>query len=166
MSKKNIFLLAAGYIAGGLVASLYWKKRSSDLRRDIAEAKEKGEWSFKILVNNFLATHENLIENIKWEIMTEENVKMFNDKKDELIKILNTYKTRANAILRDLKKKWESYLWEASKKLEALYKEKLAEIKALKDIAPEKLEELKLKLEDAFNEMKDEMDNLVKSTKR
>jgi hypothetical protein len=43
-----------------------------------------------------------------------------------------------------------------------LYREKQSEISALKDIAPEKIEELKVKLKGAFEHIKEEMRNLAK----
>ncbi|MDR3150634.1 MAG: hypothetical protein LBU14_03325 [Candidatus Peribacteria bacterium] len=57
------------------------------------------------MVDEFIEVHSNLFEDLKGQIMTPENKKLFNEKKDELLKWLNSYKTKANDILKDLKVK-------------------------------------------------------------
>ncbi len=51
MSKKNLFILAAGYIAGWIVASIYGKKKPTEIKKEIAEAKENWEWNFKVFAS-------------------------------------------------------------------------------------------------------------------
>jgi hypothetical protein len=46
------------------------------------------------LVDDFVEVHSNLIDDLKKEILTPENKKLFNEKKDELLRILNSYKVR------------------------------------------------------------------------
>jgi hypothetical protein len=43
MSKKNLLLIAAGYVAGGVIASFYNKKKPKDLKEEIALSKEEGK---------------------------------------------------------------------------------------------------------------------------
>ena len=40
MSKKNLFLLAAWYIAGWVIASIYNKKKPEQLKKELTKAKE------------------------------------------------------------------------------------------------------------------------------
>ncbi|MDR1944833.1 MAG: hypothetical protein LBQ59_01775 [Candidatus Peribacteria bacterium] len=49
---------------------------------------------FKELVNDFIDVHSNLVDDLKKEILTPENKKIFNEKKDELLKILDSYKVK------------------------------------------------------------------------
>ncbi|MDP2091230.1 MAG: hypothetical protein Q8K30_06570 [Candidatus Gracilibacteria bacterium] len=157
MSKKNIFLLAAGYIAGGLIASLYNTKKSEELKSDIEKSKVEGEGEFKVLLNNFIETHQNLINDIKNHVNTEKNRELFYTKKEELLKIIDSYKIQGLELLEELKVKGKSFILEASEKLEVLYNEKRLEIDSLKDIAPEKLSEIKEKLRITFEEIKNKM---------
>jgi hypothetical protein len=43
-----------------------------------------------------------------------------------------------------------------------LYNEKLTEVKKIKNVAPEKIEELKTKLTEVFQQVKTEMQNFAK----
>ncbi len=157
MSKKNIFLVAAWYIAGGLIASFYNKKKPEDLKNDLEESKNKWEWEFRIILNNFIETHENLFNDIKNHMNSEKNKEFFNIKKDELLKIVDTYKTQWIELLKELKVKWKTFIWEASEKLEKLYNDKIGEIDAIKEIAPEKLNEIKEKLKGTYEEIKNKI---------
>lgn len=150
MSKKNIFLLALGYLAGNAVASIYWKKKNAAKKVD-----------FNSVIDDFVETHTNMIENLKKELATPENKKLFNTKKAEVIKILDSYKTKGNVLLRQLEKKGKTFANEYVKKLDALYKEKDKELSNLKEIAPEKIEDLKERLKITFEEIKLKMRELA-----
>lgn len=76
MSKKNIFLLAAWYIAGGIVASIYSKKKPEELKTELESAKESGKWSFKVIMDNFVDTHANMIDNLKKNYLVKK-IKLF-----------------------------------------------------------------------------------------
>lgn len=162
MSKKNIFLIAAWYIAGWLVASIYNKKKPEQLKKELLKAKETWEGSFKILLDTFVDTQANLIEDIKKEILSEKNIKLFNEHKEEIFKILDSYKEKGNLLLEELKVNWKDYLVIISEKLEKLYNEKISEIESLKWIAPEKMEELKDKLLSAYEDLKKEIMKIKK----
>lgn len=163
MFNKKFFLLAAGYIAGGVVSSLYSKKKPKDLKAELKESKENWEWEFKILLNNFVDTHKNLLLDIESEIMSSKNKALFLEKKAQLLKIADMYKAEGNRLLEELKVNGKSYLIEASEKLETLYKEKKAELEELKQISPQKAIELKENLMEAFEEMKAKMKEQVKT---
>lgn len=157
MSKKNIFLLAAWYIAWWLIASVYNKKKPNELKKEIEKAKESWEWSFKVIVDSFIETHSNLIEDLKKDLMSEKNIKIFNEHKDMILKIMDSYKEKWNILIEELKTKWKEYVFTTSEKLEKLYTDKIKEIEELKWVAPEKLSELKDKLLVTFQELKKEI---------
>lgn len=154
MSKKNMFLLAAWYIAGWIIASLYWKKNPEDLKKEIEKSKAEGDWEFKVLLNNFIDTQENLFNDVKTIVMSDKNKELFKAKKEELLKIVDSYKVQWIELLEELKVKGKSFISEATVKLEKLYNEKIIEIESLKDIAPEKLQEIKTVLKNTFEEFK------------
>gem|GEM_PF-3282664 len=43
MFNKKTLLLAAGYVFGSVVSSLYSKKKPADLKKDIQKSKKEGE---------------------------------------------------------------------------------------------------------------------------
>ncbi|MDD3793662.1 MAG: hypothetical protein PHI37_02535 [Candidatus Gracilibacteria bacterium] len=162
MSKKNLFLLAAGYVAGGLIASFYNKKKPEQLKKELNKAKESGEGSFKVLIDNFLETHSNLLDDLKKDILTPENIAKFESHKEDVLKIIDSYKQRGNELINELKQNGKGYILVVQKKLEDLYNEKLTEIDSLKDLAPEKINELKNKLFMSFEELKKEIKKIKK----
>ena len=162
MSKKNIFLLAAWYVAGWLIASIYNKKQPTELKKELETASVSWEWKFKIMVDSFVETHSALVEDLKKELMTEKNIKIFNEHKEELLNILDSYKEKWNNLIEELKKEGKWYIVTASEKLETLYKEKIEELETLKWVAPEKIEWFKEKLLSSFEELKTEMKKIKK----
>ncbi len=162
MSKKNIFLLAAWYFAGWIISSIYSKKTSTTLKKDLKSAKENWTWSFKVLVDNFLDTQTNMIDDVKKEVFSEKNKKLFNEHKEELLEILESYKEKGNILLEELKVKWKDYANTTSEKLEKLYNEKIKEIEELRWVAPEKMDELKSRLFANFKELKAKIKSDIK----
>lgn len=157
MSKKNIFLLAAGYVLGGVVASLYNKKKPEDLKKELKDAKASWESDLKVLFDNFVETHKNLLKDLEWEIMSEKNKKLFEEKKAQLLEIAYDYRSKGNELLEELKVKGKEFIVEASAQLEKMYEEKKWELEELKDVSPEKVEDLKKNLLAIFNEIKEKM---------
>lgn len=157
MSKKNLFLLAAWYIAGWVIASIYNKKKPEQLKKELTKAKETWEWSFKVLVDSFIETHSNLLDDLKKEVLSEQNIAKFESHKEEVIKIIDSYKQKWNELINELKQNWKSYILIISEKLEDLYNEKLLEIESIKGMTPEKIEEIKNKLLLSFEELKKEI---------
>lgn len=157
MSKKNIFILAAWYIAGWIISSLYWKKKPGELKKEIEESKNEGESDFKIIVDNFIDTHSNLLDNLKSHIITDRNKKIFEEKKEEVLWIVDTYKKQWLDLTEELKTKWKVFLNEASETLHNLYEEKKEEIDSLKETTPKKAAEMKKNLKESFEDIKTKM---------
>ncbi len=162
MSKKNWFLLATWYIAGWIIWALYNKKKPTQLKKELENSRKEGEWDFKVMLNNFIDTHSNLLEDLKTHVLTEKNKKIFNDKKDELLEIVDVYKKQWLELTDELKTKWKVFLTEASEKLENLYEEKKEEIEELKKVAPEKAKKIKEDLKEVAKTAVDEVKKKVK----
>ncbi len=154
MSKKNLFMLAAWYIAWGIISSFYNKKKPSDLKKDLEKSRKDWDGDFKVILNNFIDTHTNLIDDLKSYIMTDKNKKIFKEKKEELLKIVDVYKEQWLELTEELKTKGKVFLSEASEKLTELYEEKKDEIEALKKTAPKKAEELKKNIKETYKDVK------------
>ena len=157
MSKKNIFLLAAWYIAGGIIASLYYKKKMEELKKELEKSRSEWEGDFKVMLENFIETHTNLLEDLKAHIMTDKNKALFSEKKNEFLNIVDVYKKQWTELIEELKVKWKDFIVEASDSLEKLYEEKKEEIEALKNVAPEKAQESKNSLKETFEEIKEKV---------
>jgi len=162
MSKKNIFLLAAWYVAGWIVATLFSKKKPGELKKELKKSREEWEGDFKVMVDNFIDTHSNLIEELKKQVLTDKNKEVFEERKKDLLKVVDVYKKEWLKIVDELKSKWKEYLVEASDSLEKLYEEKKGEIESLKESAPEKAKELAGELKETFKEMKKEVKEKIK----
>lgn len=157
MSKKNIFLLAAGYVAGGLIASLYNKKKPEDLKKQLSDAKASGDSDIKVLFENFIDTHKNLLKDLEKEIMSDKNKELFNTKKAQLMQLATDYRDRADIIVEELKVKGKEFISEASAELEKAYNEKKVQLDELKEVSPEKAKELKENLLATFKEVKEKI---------
>lgn len=154
MFNKKTLLLAAWYVFGSVVSSLYNKKKPADLKKDLKKSRKEGEWDFKVLFDNFLETQRNLFHDLKLGILSDKNKKIFESKKKDVLKIVDTYKAEGQELLSELKVKWKDFVVEASEKLENLYKEKQSDIEELKKVAPEKANDLKDKLLASFEDFK------------
>lgn len=159
MSKKNLFILAAWYVAGGIVASLFNKNKPNEIKKQLAASKESGEGEFSVFVDNFMDTHKNLIDTLKKEVLTDENKAFLESKKQDVLGIIDSYKNDASVLLEELKGKWAGFLTETAENMEKLYNEKKNEISEVKWVAPERLEELKEKLKVAYSELKQDLKN-------
>lgn len=153
MSKKNIFLLAAWYIAWGVISSLYSKKKSEDLKKELDKSDTK-EGDFKVMFDNFIDTHQNLLEDLKSNVMTEKNKELLNEKKEELLEVIDLYKVKWEELIDELKFKWKDFIVEASDTLEKVYNEKKEEINQLKEVAPAKAKKIANDIRDAIDEAK------------
>lgn len=150
MNKKILALVWAyfGWVAAALI---YNKKNPSDIKKELDTAKVSWKWGFKVLLDDFIEIHQNMLDNLKSRVLTEENREKFQAKKDEILELIAEYRLQWEKILKDLEVKWKDFALESFKKLEANADEK---IKELKWKAPEKIDELKEKLRDFFEDLK------------
>ena len=156
MLNKKLIVLASAYIAWVFVWILHNKKNPSDLKKELNNSKESKD-EYKVLFDNFVEVHKDLIESLKTKTMTPENIEFINQKKDLLINVLNDYKTEAETILSEFREKGSDYVNTSLKKLEKSYKEKLNELDKIKTDYPEKVEEIKEKLITYFDEIQNKL---------
>jgi len=157
MSKKNIFLLAAWYVAGGFIATMYGKKKPGELKKELETSRKEWEGDFKVMMDNFIDTHSSLIEKLKKEVLTDKNKELFKEKKEELLSVVDSYKKQWTELVEELKVQWKEFLTEASDNLEKMYEEKKEEIDGIKDSIPGKVEELADDLKETFDEVKEKI---------
>jgi DNA repair exonuclease SbcCD ATPase subunit len=159
MNKKLLTLLWA-YVWWIVIATIYNKKKPSDIEKELEVAKTSWDWSFKVLLDNFIEIHENFFENIKNEVWTPKNKKYLSSKRDELYDILSDYKEDWEKLLKELEIKWKWFTSESLKKLEKIYEERVKELEKFKNHAPEKFEEFKEKLKSYFEELKKKINDI------
>lgn len=161
MFNKKFFLLAAGYIAGSVVGSLYNKKDPEVLRKELENSKQSGQWEVKVLLANFVETHKNVLADLENTIMSDKNKALFLEKKAQLLEIADVYKLEGLKLLAEIQEKGKTQLVEVSDKLEKLYLEKKDELNELKEISPEKVKELKDNLLATFEELQEKIKESV-----
>ncbi len=129
---NKLLMLAAGYVAGSGVSSLFSKDRWDKLRKKMETAKKKWEDTHTVILDHFIETQKSALDSLKSQALTDKNVSQFNKKKKELLKVVDDYKKEGQKMLKDLDKNGEEYIAEAQEKLEKLYQEKTTQIKDIK----------------------------------
>ena len=165
MFNKKFFLVAAGYIAGNVIGSLYNKKTPSALQKELEESKQSGQGEVKVLLANFVETHKNVLADLENTIMSDKNKALFAEKKEQLLEIAEGYKIEGLKLLLEVQEKGKSHFVEVSDKLEKLYLEKKDELNELKEISPEKVKELKNNLLATFEELQSKIKESVQEVK-
>lgn len=156
MNKKLLIALWI-YASGVATALLYNKKNPSEIKTELDKARNSWDKDIKVLFNNFIEIHKNLLEDLKVRLLTEENKQKFYENKDKFLSLLDEYKQKAQEILKEYQLKWKDYAEEWLKKLEKFYKEKLEELDDLKEEAPEKLEKAREKLLAYYSEFREKL---------
>ena len=162
MFGKKLLTLAVWYVAWSLVTSLFNDKKWDKFKKELEKAKNEGKDTSKMVIDNFLDTQKNFIETLKKEVLTDENIKYMKWKKEELESLIEDYKIEWFKLLEELQKKWEKHLDTAKSRLEELYNEKMEDLSSLKWEAPEKVEDLKVKLLAMFEEFTDKLKEWAK----
>ena len=132
MFGRKIMFLAAGYVAGNVVASVY----SSGKKRRKKQTWNTGD--VKLIVEGFLDTQKNFIADMEKKCLSDENQKKFNKKKKELLKQAEKYtkewqklleeigkseavatgKEKASWVFSNLLSKWQDFLTNMRKEVE------------------------------------------------
>jgi len=84
MFGKKILFLAAGYVAGNMVASVYSSKKK---RLKKAQGKE----DIKLIVEGFLDTQKNFLADMEKKYLSEENQEKLSQKKSDFKKFSEKY---------------------------------------------------------------------------
>jgi len=148
---NKLFLLAAGYVAGSVVSSLFSQDKWDKLRKKMQSAKAQWKDTKKIVLDYFIDTQKSALESLKSQALTETNVSKFNEKKSDLLAVVDDYKKQGEAMLADLDTNGSDYIKTAQTKLEALYQQKVAQIK---DIKWEDVEKIGQSLLKSFENLK------------
>jgi len=154
----KLLTVVGWYVAGSMIASSLDPKKKKKMK----EAEKKGEDKLTFLFNDFVETHKKLAKSAKEEIMSEDNIELFEKKKKELKKLASSYKKEAEKVIADLKEKWKEKAKEWLEKIETIYDEQKDKIEELKEIAPEKAFELKKTLLASAKDIKDEISKKIK----
>ena len=156
MNKKLLLLLGA-YAAWVVAASVYSKK-DKQLSLELCDKEKNCEDKTKLLLQNFVEIHQNMLDDLKKKYLTDENIKKFNEKKADLMVYLEDYKKEAEEIFLEVKEKWKDYLKEWLEKLEQIYNTQLNNIQEVD--SKEKVEEYKQKLVEVYEDFKKKIKSL------
>ncbi len=156
MNKKLLTLLWV-YASWVVAALLYNKKSPAQIKTELDTAKESGEKNIKVLFNNFIEIHQNLLDTLKTKLLTEENKAKFYAKKDDFISLALDFKSNSEKIFEEYKNLGKDYSTEWIQKLEQFYTEKLNEVEELKKKTPEKIEAVKIKIIAYYEDIKSKM---------
>lgn len=158
MNKKLLLALwiYATWVATALV---YNKKTPSEIKIELQKSTSSWGWNFKVLFNNFIEIHQNLLESIKTKLLTEKNKEYFFQKKDEINSKLLDFKINWEKLLEEYKILWKDYSNDFLKKLEIFYEEKIKELDELNKKKPEKIDDIKKGLLNYFEELKEKIKN-------
>ena len=142
MFSKKLALLAAGYVAGNVVSSLYNAKKWKDVKKTVAKAKQSGENEKSVIINNIIDTHKNFFEDVKG-LLSEDNQKLLESKKVDVLKVVDSFKVEWDKLLKGV---WWKTAW-ARSKLEKLYDEKRDDIRShLQEVSPDDMKKVTDKL--------------------
>lgn len=156
MNKKLLILLGA-YASWVVAALLYNKKNPSEIKSELESARNSWEKDIKVLFNNFIEIHKNLLEGLKTRLLTEENKNLFHQKKDEFLQLSEEYRKKWQEIFEEYKLKGQDYAQEWLEKLEEFYQEKLKDLDMIKENAPDKMQQTKKKLIAYFEDFKNRL---------
>ncbi len=123
MFWRKVLFLAAWYVAGNVVASVYGgaKKKTKS---------KQGKEDIKMMVENFLATQKNMIQDVEKKYISDENKKVLEEKKQQFAKYSEKYIQQWEKLLEEISKN-EKFLAGKSKAsgIISWLKESLSEIK-------------------------------------
>jgi len=97
MFWRKILFLAAGYVAGNVVASVYGttkkKTKSKQWKEDL-----------KLMIENFLDTQKNMVSDIEKKYISDENKKKLEEKKEQFSKYSQQYIKQGEKLLEEISK--------------------------------------------------------------
>lgn len=100
MLGRKILFLAAGYVAGNVVSSLYTQKKWKDFQTDIKKAKTK--WNeTEVFVKGFVSTQKSLLSDLE-SLVPKQHKKLFEAKKKEAFKAWSTIKKEGVSLIKKI----------------------------------------------------------------
>ncbi len=142
MFSRKIALLAAGYVAGNIVSSLYNSKKWKDLKKTAIKAKESGENDKSVIINNIIDTHKNFFEDMK-TMLSEDNQKLLDKKKVQILSVVDSFRSEWDKLIKEVGGKTSSI----STRVQDLYDEKKDELRThLHEVSPDEMKAVTDKL--------------------
>lgn len=164
MKKKNIILIALGYVGWLAIAMKYNKKNSQEIKKSIEKT-----WSFvDVFIENFISIHKELFHYFEQKIVTEDNIKILEEYKQKAISEVESFKNEAMNKLEDLKEKWIQKKADIEKEIKVIYEKRQEYFDKAKvvwedytsDVVSkwkEYLNEWRVRLDKAFEEIKNKI---------
>ena len=85
-----------------MVAASVYSKKDKQLSLELCDKEKNCEDKTKLLLQNFVEIHQNMLDDLKKKYLTDENIKKFNEKKADLMVYLEDYKKEAEQMLNGL----------------------------------------------------------------
>lgn len=146
MFNKKMLLVLGGYIAWSIVNSLYNDTKWKELKKEIKQAKKDWYDSKRLIMDNFIETHSNLLRSLKKDVLTDENIAYFNEKKEDAKKIIHEYKIKWEEVFSDLKGKGTDFVESKREDISELYDEGKKTFEKAKIKTPKELKKIKDKI--------------------
>jgi len=115
MFGRKILFLAAWYVAGNVVSSLYTSKKGKDLQAEMKRARKKWTES-EVFISNIIETQKNLFGDVA-KYIPKEHQKIFYWKKKEFLWVLNSLQKYWDRFLQNLQEQWSDSVTSAAKKV-------------------------------------------------
>lgn len=155
-----MLMLGAAYFAWVAISSLYQKKDKEVLKEELAKKNDDKVEQLKVLFANFMDIHSDVMTDVKDKTLTEENIAILNEKKDDLLKVVDSYKVKWEEYLKTAQEKGEEYKDEALANLNKLYLEKKNELDELIKKSPELVSEYREKLVDYLEDLSKKINDI------
>ncbi|EKE27866.1 MAG: hypothetical protein ACD_3C00142G0022 [uncultured bacterium (gcode 4)] len=161
MRKKNIILLALGYLWGIAVAMKFSQKNATETKKSL----ENNPNFFDVFVENVVSMHKDIYKYFEQRALSDENMKRLDEYKARAKKEVDSFKKEAEKKMEELKKQWIKKKDEVEKELRKIYDRRQEYFDETKDTAEEYMEEgvelakeylqdWRKKLEKAFEDIK------------
>ncbi len=154
----KLITVVGWYVVGSMIASSLDPKK----KKKILEAEKRGENKLTFLFNDFIETHKKLAGWVKKELMSDENKKLFEQKKEQLMNLVKSYKKESKIVIEHLKQKAQEKARKWLIKIEDIYEQQKEKIEELKEISPEKATELKNTILAWAKEIKNKINKKIK----
>ena len=142
MFSRKIALLAAWYVAGNIVSSLYNSQKWKDVKKTVSKARKAGEDDKTVIIHNIIDTHKNFFEDVKG-MLSEENQELLEKKKTQVLSVVDSFKSEWDKLLKDVGGKTTS----VTTKVQNLYDEKRDELRShLQEVSPDEMKAVTDKL--------------------
>ncbi len=161
MRKKNLILLALGYLWGIAVAMKFSQKNAAETKKSL----EKNPQFFDVFLENVINMHKDIYKYFEGRALSDENLKTLEEYKARARKEVENFKKDAEKKVEELKEKWIKKKEDIEKELRIIYDKRQEYFDEAKDsaedymeegieMAKEYLQDWRKRLDKAFEDMK------------